>query len=372
MKRIKELTLVFSFLIFGISCGNTGGVGAESKLKGKVTGGGSGQTITIEHLLPTEVKVVDSAEIGEDGSFAFENLNVETIGFYRIKRNDNAFITLILTPSDQATIETDWNMGITPYTITGSPESARLQALNNRMAKLFQARDSMNNLFQSNPGNEKLLMQLQQDFQVMADENQAFARDFIREDPSSFACLAAAEQLDPDQDTELYTLVDEKIGAKYPESPYFKEFHKVVAKIGFLAPGTEAPEIVLPNPKGDMVKLSSLRGKVVLVDFWASWCRPCRAENPNVVAAFERFHDKGFEVFGVSLDKERDRWLQAIEDDNLNWTQVSDLKFWNSSVVKLYDIKGIPFAVLLDKDGKIIAKNLRGEALHKKLEEILD
>jgi peroxiredoxin len=125
------------------------------------------------------------------------------------------------------------------------------------------------------------------------------------------------------------------------------------------------------NPEGKKVSLSDFKGKYVLIDFWASWCRPCRAENPNVVAAYNRFKDKGFTVLGVSLDSNRDPWLAAIQQDNLSWTHVSDLKGWGNEVGKLYGVTGIPQNYLIDKDGKIVAKDLRGPALDEKLNEIL-
>jgi peroxiredoxin len=139
--------------------------------------------------------------------------------------------------------------------------------------------------------------------------------------------------------------------------------------------GQQAPEISLPDPQGMEVKLSSFRGKYVLVDFWASWCGPCRQENPNVVKAYNRFKDKNFTILGVSLDNPggKEKWLKAVMQDNLTWPQVSDLKGWESVVVPVYKFAegGIPYNVLIDPAGKIIAERLRGEELEAKLAEVL-
>ena len=135
--------------------------------------------------------------------------------------------------------------------------------------------------------------------------------------------------------------------------------------------GQPAIEIALPSANGDTIRLSSLKGKVVLLDFWASWCGPCRVANKGLTKIYQKFKAKGFEIYSVSLDNEKENWLKAIKKDQLPWTQVSDLKAWNNAASTAYGIKGIPFNVLLDKDGIIIAKNLRGDELMKKLQEIL-
>ena len=135
--------------------------------------------------------------------------------------------------------------------------------------------------------------------------------------------------------------------------------------------GSEAPDFTLPDVDGNLVSLSSFRGKYVLVDFWAAWCPDCRKENPNIVSAWEKYKNKNFTILGVSLDRNREQWLAAIEKDKLPWTQVSDLKYWSSDAAVLYCIRWIPMSFLIDPEGKIVAIGLEGEELHNKLEELL-
>ncbi len=155
-------------------------------------------------------------------------------------------------------------------------------------------------------------------------------------------------------------------------STYYQKLSEKIAKLETVAVGKMAPDFTMNDTEGNPVSLSSFKGKYLLVDFWASWCGPCRRENPHVVKLYAEFKDKGFDILGVSLDQKKDAWLKAIEEDKLTWNHVSDLKGWGNEAAKLYAVSGIPHTVLLDKDGKIIAKNLRGDDLHNKVAELLN
>jgi peroxiredoxin len=193
----------------------------------------------------------------------------------------------------------------------------------------------------------------------------------IMKNSDKYASIMAIQGMEPDKYSDIYKTLDASLTKKFPNDKNIKMFHDVVSKMLATTSGQEAPEINLPTPDGKELALSSFRGKIVLVDFWASWCGPCRKEMPNVVKAYAKFKDKGFEIYGVSLDQDKARWLEAIQKDGITWPQVSDLKYWECEAAKLYAVEGIPYTVLLDKEGKIIAKNLRGADLEIAIEKAL-
>ncbi|HEX8018115.1 MAG TPA: TlpA disulfide reductase family protein [Flavobacterium sp.] len=175
-------------------------------------------------------------------------------------------------------------------------------------------------------------------------------------------------RLTPDQITQNIALLDKSL----QNSTYVKELKELVTVLNGLAVGKKAPDFTANDPDGKPVRLSENLKGYTLVDFWASWCGPCRKENPNIVAAYKEYHDKGFNVFGVSLDKKKENWVKGIQDDNLNWLQVSELIYWNSEIAKLYGVRAIPANYLVDSKGIIVARNLRGEELQTTLKTLLD
>ena len=339
------------------------------------------ELIDFESNLPV---VVDSVTM-KNGVFEL-NANTKEESLFQVRFSEEVSgITpvFLISDEDQIQIKGDWKEERSRQ-IEHSPASNRFRKLLDSLSQLQQnLYDLQGQLqFTSDEQPSGLTDSLTIEFNKISAQFRNYIQNFSEKDESPILSLYATSMLISDTKPEELEAALNRLQKRFPKHAGVAAFIEAQRAAGNrdkkraeaadrIKEGANAPDVTLPDVEGKPLSISSFKGKYLLVDFWASWCGPCRDENPTVVAAFKKYKDKNFTILGISLDKDKDSWLQAIKDDKLTWSHISDIKGWESEAATVYGIESIPFNVLLDPTGKIIATNLRGEELERKLAELI-
>lgn len=343
---MKRLAILFFFL----AAMTYAAVGQKTSVSGTVAGVAEGVGIVVNEPKGGKLVATDTLKLDAKGHYKIERQTADEVFFIlTLTQPQSPAVHVLLLPGEKVTMDITYRVEhnfLQVVSVKGSENMLMYQQYNNMV---YQAADD--------PAKQA----------AMPAAVEALVRQYSTELMSAF--LVTYFESSFEQYYDLYKTVRDGTKPRYANHDFVKHVDQKVNSV--IAIGSEAPDIELPDPEGKMRKLSDLRGKVVLLDFWASWCRPCRMENPNVVRLYHKYNAKGFEVFSVSLDNNRDGWLNAIQADGLVWpNHVSDLRGWSSAGGRQYGIMSIPATVLIDREGRVLARNLRGQQLEQILKEL--
>ena len=373
-KRSSNIVACFILLFTMLSCDNYTQETNKIILSIEISGDNKYDEVRLQ-----KVNSDYSIELVKTGNFQDKTLKFEIFvlesTLYRLDFIGRSSIDIILNDTDVSVLIDD-NDDLFKYDIEGSPDTNILRSISSKISDYRSEIRELNIEFIS--ANEEkdlqLINSIRENVSFKKNQFELSLKEFLRSVDKSLAVLIFSDYLSIDENVVFWEGIYNNYFDEFKSNSYFINFENKLKKIKSVSVGSIAPEIILDDINGNPISLSSLRGRYVLLDFWAAWCRPCREENPNILENYNRFKDQGFEVYQVSLDRNKEDWSRGIEQDNLPWINVSDLKYYQSDAAVLYNINKIPSAFLLDPNGTIIAKNieLRGINLTKKLSEIFN
>lgn len=369
---MKKALFLLSAALILLSCQNN----KDYKINGTIANANyEGTNVYLQKVTEDAMENVDTAVV-TNGAFTFEGLADTTVLRFvaldeTIEPKTQTRIPLLVEPGN---IEVKFDSVIT---VGGTAVNDAYNTFRTKQADLTKEARAVVDQYNKAATDGTLTDSLEAEINTayeridgeMNDLNFAFIKDNIKNELGKYLFVTSARMFEPAKQREILDLTDDT----FKSQPNIQRIITRLENAEKVAVGQKFVDFTLQDPQGNNVSLSDYagKGKIVLIDFWASWCGPCREEMPNVVEAYKKYKDKGFEIVGVSLDREHEKWTQGLKDMNMTWPQMSDLKFWESPVVELYAFNGIPHMVLLDGDGIIVEKNLRGKALHDKIEELL-
>ena len=373
-RKAFNILLFVSILTF-LSCGENPSNGTEKiKISVKIDGSGNYDEVRLQKVNSDySIELVESANFVEDeiefNIFVFEST------LFRLDFMGYTSLDLILDKSDVDIFVDDSN-SLFEFTVSGSDDTEILKSIENKITNYRSEIRELNiNFVEASQNRDfELVNSIQSEFDFKKNQFELSLKDYLSSAKKSLAVLVTADYLDIEENLIFWETIYNNYLDEFEENSYFRNFESKLIKIKSISIGSIAPEIILEDTSGVPISLASLRGKYVLLDFWAAWCRPCREENPNIVKNYNNYKSYGFDVYQVSLDRTKEDWIRGIKQDKLPWINVSDLKYYQSEAAELYNVDRIPSAFLLDPDGKIIAKHtdLRGPNLSRKLAEIFN
>ncbi|RAK70142.1 TlpA disulfide reductase family protein [Hymenobacter edaphi] len=349
---------------------------AGYEISGQLRNATAGTKVSLAELTDNQFVARESTTTDAQGRFTLKGTASEP-ALYQLKlEGAKQEVWLVLDNKTKLQLSGDAQKLAADYSVKGSKDSELMQQLTRQMQRSSGQLQGIMERYQANAqaGRQDSMKVLEARFMTTQARNTGALKSLIRRNPTSVVsafALGTPQIFNADENFTFADSVATQLRKAQPDSRYTKALVQTLEPLRKTAIGTVAPDIQLTNPAGKVVSLSSLRGQYVLLDFWASWCGPCRQENPNVVKTYEQYKNKKFTVYGVSLDQDKGKWEKAIQADGLTWTHVSDLKGWQSAAGQAYGVQSIPMNFLLDPQGRIIAKNLRGEALSAKLATVL-